>query len=71
MTEILLKVALNTRALLVTEKLLKDMFKSSLKNFYIRHHELIGRTKYSFLKCQWIFFLLCRLFLSSITVGIL
>ena len=46
MTEILLKVALNTRALLVTEKLLKGMFKSSLKNFYIRHHELIGRTKY-------------------------
>jgi hypothetical protein len=31
---------------LVTEKLLKGMFKSSLKKYYIRHHELIGRTKY-------------------------
>ena len=45
------------RAQLATQKLLKQgnvatRLKSSIQKFHIRHHELIGRTEYPFLKWQ-------------------
>ena len=60
------------RTQLFTQKLLTQVYvaprlKLLLQKCYGRHHDLVERYKYQYLKQQWIFSFLRRRFLSSLT----